>query len=100
MALIRGRVDLFLLVHRAISKEDIGDVLDITIIGSGRVGPTNDVDVVRDGKLAHLLDKARRILGQRLNGFRRTQFALFEGEELKGKKPGQSRHRRSIRHCS
>ncbi len=90
VALVGCGVDLLLLVHRAVTQEYIGDVLDVSVLGARRVRATDDVDVIADRQLAHRLDKARCVAGQGLDRFRRRKTLLLQRQQLQREQFGEN----------
>ena len=82
--LVRRGVDLLLRMHRAGAQENIGHILDVAIIGLGRVRSADDVDIVSHRQAAHVFNEAGRMFRQRLDRFLRRQLALFQRQQSHG----------------
>ncbi len=77
---VGGRVDLFLRVDRSIAQGDIGDVLDVAIVGARRVGAAYDVDIIFQRHARQFLRQTRCVAGELVYRFQWRQFLSFEGE--------------------
>src|SRR3546814_17769469 len=62
-ALRRGRMELFLTLHRPVAQEDVGNVADVAIVDPRRVRAADDVDIIADRELFHEGEVALGIVG-------------------------------------
>ncbi len=61
---VGGRVNLFLGMDRSVAQADIGDILDLAIVGIGRVRPADDVDIVGQRQIRQPVDQRLAPAGQ------------------------------------
>ena len=82
-------MDLLLRVDRSIAQRDIGDILDIAILGAGGVRPADDVDIIFQRHAPQLARQARRVVGELVDRFHRRQLLRLEGEKGQGEELGK-----------